>query len=484
MSTSRRELLATLAAAPAAASSVAAARADAAAETVLNDASGLCATRVRRHWRPTGREAVFHERLRQELKAAAAAGRPVCLGGARHSMGGQSLAAGGTAITLDQGWIRPNAATLSYRAAAGARWRDVVPALDAIGFGPKVTQANNDFTLGGAFSVNVHGWAAPLGPMASTVRAATLMLADGEIVRCSREVEPQLFSLVMGGYGLFGVVLDLEVEMVRNVRLEPRFRRLPARDFGPAFAAALRDPRVRMGYGRLSVSRDDFLQDAFMVVYRKTDGAAAPLDAGHGDLLEGLTRRIYRAQTGSEAWKELRWMAETQLAPRLQGGVVTRNALLNTPVSALASRDASRTDILHEYFLPPARLAGFLAACRDILPGSGAELLNVTLRYVAADRQSVMAFAPQDRVAAVMSFSQPAGLAADARMKPVTRALIDAALRHGGSFYLPYRLHARQDQLERAYPRIDAFVRAKRELDPGQLFRNSMWDAYFAPRAA
>lgn len=482
MSTSRREVLGALAAAPMAASGAAAAVA-APAEPILNDASGLSATRVRRHWRPTSREAAFHERLRQELKAAAAAGRPVCLGGARHSMGGQSLAAGGTAITLDQGWIRPNPAAASYRAAAGTRWRDAVPALDRIGFAPKVTQANNDFTLGGAYSVNVHGWAAPLGPMGTTVRSATLMLADGEIVRCSREIEPQLFSLAMGGYGLFGVVLDLEVEMVRNARLEPHFRRLPAKDFGPAFAAALRDPRARMGYGRLSVSRGDFLQDAFMVVYHQTDGAPAALDPDHADPLAGLTRRIYRAQTDSDTWKELRWMAETQLAPRLQAGAVTRNALLNSPVSALASRDASRTDILHEYFLPPDRLASFLTACREIIPGSGAELLNVTLRYVAADRQSVMAFAPQDRVAAVMSFSQPGALAADQRMKPTTRALIDAALRNGGCFYLPYRLHARQDQLERAYPRIDAFVRAKRELDRGLLFRNTMWDAYFAPRA-
>lgn len=483
MSVSRREVLGALAAASTAASPSMAAAAGQ-PELTLNDASGLSPTRVRRHWQPSSREAAFHDLLRQELKAAAAAGRPVCVGGARHSMGGQSLAAGGSSITLDQGWIRPNTAAGSYRAGAGTRWREVVPALDRIGLAPKVTQANNDFTLGGAYSVNVHGWAAPLGPMGTTVRSATLMLADGEIVRCSRQVEPDLFGLAMGGYGLFGVVLDLEVEMVRNVRLEPRFRRLAAKEFGPAFAAALRDPRARMGYGRLSVSQDDFLRDAFMVVYHEVDGAPASLDADRVDPLEGLTRRIYRAQTGSDAWKELRWVAETQLAPRLQGGVVTRNSLLNTPVSALAERYPARTDILHEYFLPPERLGAFLAACRAIIPGSGAELLNVTLRYVAADRQSVLAFAPQDRVAAVMSFSQPATMAADRRMKPVTQALIDAALRNAGAFYLPYRLHARPDQLERAYPRIDAFVRAKREFDPGGLFRNTMWDAYFAPRLA
>jgi len=453
-------------------------------DLVLNDASGLNATRVRRHWRPLSRDASLHQQLRLELKAAAAAGRPVCVGGARHSMGGQSLAADGIAVTLDRGSLEPDASRSTYLASAGARWRDVVPALDKIGFAPKVTQANNDFTVGGAFSVNVHGWAAPLGPMGSTVQAVRLMLADGEIVRCSPTVEPGLFRLAMGGYGLFGVILDLEVEMVRNTRLSPRFRRLPAQGFGPAFAAALHRPGVRMGYGRLSVSRDRFLEEAIMVTYQEIPGDPLPLAKHDAGPMDELTRRIYRAQTGSEAWKELRWLAETQLPPRLQGKPVSRNSLLDSPVSDLAERRPDRSDILHEYFLPPARLGAFLATCREIIPKSGAELLNVTLRYVGADPKSVMAFAPQARVAAVMSFSQKLSQAADQRMKPVTQALIDAALAQGGSFYLPYRLHARPDQLARAYPGLDHFIEAKRRIDPGGLFRNSMWDSYFARRAA
>ena len=447
---------------------------------VLDDASRLNQVRVKRHLRPPARDTALHERLRKELQSAAAEGRPVCVGGARHSMGGQSLAAGGTAITLDRGWIEPDVRTSSYRAAAGARWRDIVPMLDPIGFAPKVTQSNNDFTLGGTFSVNAHGWAAPLGPMGSTVRAVTLMLANGEIVRCSRTVEPQLFRHAMGGYGLMGVLLDLDVEMTRNVRLKPSFQLTPANDFGPLFASAVRKSGVRMGYGRLSIDRDAFLTEALMITYREQPGSPARLAANSRDPLDGVTRRIYRAQTGSDAWKAFRWTAETRIAPRLQGGVVTRNALLNTPVSALAASDRTRTDILHEYFLPARQLSGFLADCRDILARSPAELLNVTLRYVAADSGSTLTFAPDDRVAAVMSFSQPASIEADRRMRPVTQALIDAALQRGGSFYLPYRLQARHDQLTRAYPAISDFVRFKREVDPNLLFRNTMWDAYFA----
>jgi len=61
---------------------------------------------------------------------------------------------------------------------------------------------------------------------------------------------------------------------------------------------------------------------------------------------------------------------------------------------------------MFEYFLPPASLEPFLAACRTIIPASRQELLNVTLRYVEADRTSVLAYAPAPRIAAVMLFSQ------------------------------------------------------------------------------
>ncbi|MBI1686985.1 FAD-binding protein [Caulobacter hibisci] len=445
---------------------------------ILDDASGLDATPVARHVRPAI-DGGLVEALRRELKDAAAAGRPVCIGGARHSMGGQSLAQGGTAITFDRGGCAIDAARLTYRAHAGTRWRDIIPALDRLDFAPKVTQANNDFTLGGAFSVNVHGWAAPLGPMGSTVRSITLLMADGQLVRCSREVEPGLFALAMGGYGLFGVIVDLEVEMARNVRLKPAYEAMPAADFGPRFAKALHGPDVVMGYGRLSVSRRNFFQEALMTVFRRVEGAPERL-SGKGDPMAGVVRGIYRAQIGSEPWKDLRWYAETVLKPSLEAKAVTRNALINSSADELADRNPRRTDILHEYFLPPDRLGGFLAACRDIIPKSGLDLLNVTLRYIAADRTSVMAFAPGERVAAVMSFSQARTLKADAAMKPVTQALIDAALAHGGSFYLPYRLHARPDQLARAYPGLPRFVAEKRRLDPGGLFRNTMWDRYFA----
>jgi FAD/FMN-containing dehydrogenase len=452
---------------------------------VLDDASRLNAVTVARHWRPasvTGE--AWLEALRIELKRAAAERRPVCVGAARHSMGGQALARDGVAMTLDvkpaaELWIAIDRATGTYRVAAGARWRQVIAALDPLGLSPAVMQSNHDFGVAATLSVNAHGWPVPYGPFGSTVRSARVMLASGDLVRCSPAENAELFALVMGGYGLVGVVVDLEPALADNQLLAATHELMPASQLGQRLAAgAAHDASVRMAYGRLAVDARRFLREALLVTLRPVAGT--PPAAASGGLMVSLSREVFRAQVGSDAAKRARWYAETVAGPKTSSGVASRNRLLNEPVANLAGRDRSRTDILHEYFLPADGLESFLAACRRVIPGSRQDLLNVTLRYVQADPTSVLAYARDTRVAAVMLFSQRMTRVDEEDMAAMTERLIDAALDAGGSFYLPYRLHARREQVARAYPRLEEFIARKRHYDPGLLFQNALWTRYLA----
>jgi hypothetical protein len=190
-----------------------------------------------------------------------------------------------------------------------------------------------------------------------------------------------------------------------------------------------------------------------------------------------MSRDIYRAQIGSELGKRERWFVETKIGTMATGGV-TRNTLMNEPVANLADWDKSRTDILHEYFVAPDQFPEFVRACQEIIPSSGLQFLNVTLRYLRPDPQSVLAYARVPRIAAVMSFSQSVTPDGERMMLMMTEALIDRVIALGGAFYLPYRLHARHDQVRAAYPRFDEFVEQKKKYDPGLLFRNLMWSTY------
>jgi FAD/FMN-containing dehydrogenase len=269
----------------------------------------------------------------------------------------------------------------------------------------------------------------------------------------------------------------VEADMVENRLLRPTQAVMPSSKFARAFTGAIdQDAFVLMAYGRLSVARRGFLDEALLVTYRTDRSPGSLPPAGTGGLVASVSREVYRAQIGSEAAKRARWFAETMLKP----GVATRNTLMNEPVSNLAGRDRSRTDILHEYFVSPDRFNEFVAACQEIIPRSGVDLLNVTLRFVGADSDSVLAFAPTRRIAAVMSFSQEMRPEGEAAMQRMTEDLIDRIVAIGGSFYLPYRLHAKRDQVAKSYASVARFVERKRHYDPQLLFRNAMWQEYFA----
>lgn len=449
---------------------------------VLNDASRLNPVRVARlQIVQANDEKKFIAELRSLLKEAVDEGRPFSLGGARHSMGGQSIPRDGIAATIQSAQVETDTRRKTYRVNAGARWRDVTKALDPLGFSVAVMQSNHDFSVGGTLSVNAHGWPAPFGPFCSTVRSFRLMLADGSLVECSREKNAELFSLASGGYGLFGILLDAEIDMVPNAMLLPDYRVLGSGEVGEAFQQAIKAQGTAMVYGRLSVARANFLKEAILMNYRRLTAQPEKFPpAKASTAFQFLSRNMFRAQIGSEAGKRTRWYAEKQLAERMKGQPFTRNSLLSYPISALAGNDPNRTDILHEYFLSPARLEEFFQACRELIPGSGQDLLNVTLRYVDTDKTSALSFAAEPRVGAVMLFSQQMRDADEHSMWMLTEKLIDRVLKLGGSFYLPYRLHARKDQVRAAYPRVEEFVAKKREYDPKLVFRNLMWDQYFA----
>jgi FAD/FMN-containing dehydrogenase len=284
----------------------------------------------------------------------------------------------------------------------------------------------------------------------------------------------------MGGYGLFGVITELELDMVPNTRLEPRFEEMGGGELGAGFAQALKsDPTIQMAYGRLDVSLDRFLDRALLITYRPdADQSDVPKATGSG-FVSRTSRYIFRAQVESDRAKHLRWWTEAGLGPRIAGDA-TRNTLMNEPVVTLDDRDPFRTDILHEYFVAPDRFGDFVRACKAVIPASYQQLLNITLRFVDTDRDSVLAYAREPRLAAVLLFSQEKTARAEADMARMTRALIDRVLDIGGTYYLPYRPHATLPQLTRGYPDAAGFAAAKRAADPDLLFRNAFWDGYLA----
>lgn len=451
-----------------------------------DDASRLNQTKVKEVW-PIPVSANDTEQQLKTLIATARSNQlPIAIAGAKHSMGGHTIATDGIVINMlpfKHMSLDETGEVLSVQ--AGALWSDIIPYLDQHGRSVAIMQSNSSFSVGGSLSVNAHGWQSKRPPIAASVKSFRLLLADGRIVQCSREQNAELFSLALGGYGLFGIILDAQLWTVANEIYEAERYPLATEQFIEAYRRHVdKEPAAEMAFGRLNITKERFLQDAVLTVYRKTNAPLALQPNLEPSALDPLRRAIFRGSVGSDYGKRLRWFLETMLGEKMGNQLVSRNQLLSVDVSLYGNESAKHSDIIHEYFIPPANFAKFIAASSKIIPQYDVDLLNVTLRDVRKDNDSYLRYADQDMIAVVMLFNQAHTEQDETNMQAVTHELIDASLRFGGRYYLPYRPHASVEQFLQAYPQAENFNALKRAHDPMVLFSNQFYKNYIQKAAA
>jgi FAD/FMN-containing dehydrogenase len=304
------------------------------------------------------------------------------------------------------------------------------------------------------------------------VESLRVMRADGMVVRCSRTENAELFSLVLGGYGLFGIILDAELRVVPNVRYQLRRKVVPVEEALATYQASVKgNPDAAMVYARMNVSPDALLSAVILNVFTPAAGDAKPPPLNEPGLA-AIRRAIFRSSADDKYGKELRWQAESKLDPLLAKRFYSRNQLLNEGVAAFENRSAETTDILHEYFVPPEEVTPFIIRTQAILRRRKPNLLNVTVRHLLEDQDTFLRYADRELFSFVMLFQQERTREAEVEMESLAQELIEAALKHHGRYYLPYRLHATPEQFARAYPQAAEFFAKKREYDPDQLFQN------------
>lgn len=448
-----------------------------------DDASKLNQTRVAELFAIPSDPASAEQQLINLVARAKATGQKISIAGARHSMGGHTIYPDG--IVLDMTPFRAmqlDEPSNILHVQAGARWREIIPYLNQRGRSVEIMQSNDDFTVGGSISVNCHGWQCHRPPIASSVYSFRLLTADGQIVKCSRSENSELFSLALGGYGLFGVILDVDLRVVPNGRYRvERVITSPDQYVTLLQAKANQSTNMAMIYGRFCVAPDNFLNEAVLNLFYQEPGSAGCVSQLEPPSHPVIKRTIFRGSVRSDYGKKLRWKAEKNADPMLSGDLVTRNQLLFEPVSLFQDHSATSTDILVECFVPVSEFASYVSELKKIIPNSGVDLLNVTVRNVNQDTDAFLRYADTNMLALVMLFHQPKTPDAEIKLEKATQQIIAAAIARKGRYYLPYRLHATVEQFQMAYPQSEKFFELKRKYDPDEIFQNSFYKKYRPP---
>ena len=409
---------------------------------------------------------------------------PISIGGARCSMGGQTACPGSLHVDMRglQG-IHIDPVTKRARVQAGTRWRDLQDRLDPLGLSVRIMQSYSNFSIGGSLSVNCHGRYVGRGPLVNSVRALQLVTADGRLLELSRERQPELFAAVVGGYGGLGIVTEVELDLDRNERIARTAERVALQDYPGYFAErVLADPGAVLH--NADMAPPDF-DGTVAVTWRRSDDPPTSVER-----LVPRGADYSRQQTLIWATSELpggdgirdRELTQRLLSERI---VAWRNHEASLDIASLEPRTRRfSTYLLQEYFIPVPAFLDFAREMKQILKRHDVNALNVSIRHSPADNDSLLRWAPVDVFSFVIYHKQRNTRAADHEAGEWTRSLVDAALDCGGRHYLPYRLHATPAQFLRAYPQAREFAALKARIDPGNRFRNQLWDRYLGVASA
>jgi len=416
----------------------------------------------------------------------------ISVAGGRHAMGGQQF--GSDTVLIDiRGLNRLLALNREHgivEVEAGIEWPELIDGYLALqkgdpkawGIAQKQTGADR-LTIAGTIAANAHGRGLRMKPFVSDVESFVLVDATGTVNKCSRTENVELFRLVHGGYGLFGIVTSVKLRLIRRQKVERVVEIRTVDDLIGAF-----DKRISDGflYGdfQFSIERDseDFLHKGVFSCYRPVP-ADTPMPVSEKQLTDENWRQLlYLAHTDPkkafERYSEyylstngqLYWSDTHQLGIYPDNYHRTIDASMHAPYAA--------TEVITEINVPRPMLKGFFDEVRDDFRKNNVDLIYGTVRLIERDDETFLPWAKQPYACTIFNLHtvhSPEGLN---RSAEAFRRLIDMASRRGGTYYLTYHRHATRVQVENCYPQFAEFLKLKRKYDPEERFQSDWYRHY------
>lgn len=449
----------------------------------VNDVqSQLNSTRVHEVRRP---KAI--DDLQIALRDAERAGRAISVAGGRHAMGTQQF--GRDTLLLDTRGLNRvlkfDKKVGQITVEAGIEWPELIEYLlgeqtgqdDSWGIREKQTGVDR-VSLGGSLASNVHGRGLKFPPIVSDVESLTLLGADGRLRTCSRQENQELFSLAIGGYGLFGVIVDVTLRLARRVKVQRLVEVIPVKDLLPWV-----DRRLATGFvfGDCQYSTDlDAEAEAHAGVFScyRPVAVDTPIPKEQKQLSEENWIDLYRlARTDKKKAFEqyskyyfstdgqVYWSDTHQLAGTFDG---YRNAV----------EKGRGTEMITEAYVSRDQFIPFMARVRQDHLDHKVDMTYGTIRFIEKDTDTFLPWAKEAAICIVCNLHVKHTDEGKAKAAEDFRRIIDRAIEFGGRYYLTYHRWATRKQVETCYPRFVDFLRLKKKYDPQERFQSDWYRHY------
>lgn len=410
---------------------------------------------------PSGTDELVHV-----VKDAAARGLRVKAVGSGHSFTDIAVT-DGVQVVLDRHAevLAADPSTGRVTVQSGIRLHDLNERLAGLGLALTNLGDIDAQTVAGALSTGTHGTGLRVGGLATQVAALTLVLADGSVVHCDADEEPELFAAARVGLGALGLLDTV------TLQAEPAFT-LRAQELPVPLAEVLDDLDGLF-------SRNEHAEFYW---FPNTDVA--------------LTKQNNRTDTAAPLGPVRTWL-EDELAANAVFDVLCRAGravpalvprLNGFAARTMAAREfADRSDRVFvsprrvrfcemEYGFPREALREVLDGLRAFLDTSGLRIsFPVEVRAAAAD--DIWLSTAYGRESAYLAVHTYRGVPYEQYFRGVER-IVDAV---GGRPHWGKLHFQTAATLRTRYPRFDDFTALRARLDPEGRFANAYLDRVLGP---
>ncbi|MCE3043568.1 FAD-binding protein [Legionella sp. 16cNR16C] len=449
--------------------------------TLLNDIhSGL---------NPTQHLQVIHPvsitEIQNTIQKARQKGLSISISGGQHSMGGQQYGRGTMNLNMSRfnKVIGLDSDKGIVEVQAGIEWPELVAWLrknqtnpPQWGIRQKQTGADK-LSIGGALSSNIHGRGLNMSPIIDDVESFTLVDANGDLLECSRNQNAELFKLVIGGYGLFGVIATVKLRLAPVTTLEREVQVINIDQFIP-----LVSQRIKEGYlygdfqFAIDPASDDFMKKGIYSLYKPVN-------------IQVDTQKAQK-ELSNQDWTKLLILAHKNKSAAF---TIYSNYYLGTNGQLYRSDthqmgfylnnyhqliDSNSSEMISEIYVPRDQLVPLFNQLRGDFRKYKINLIYGTIRLIKKDNESYLPWATQDYACIVFNFHVDHSKQGIAKAQHDFRLIIDRALEHDGSYFLTYHRWARKDQVLKAYPQFIEFLKLKKKYDPDEIFQSN-WYRYY-----
>ena len=432
------------------------------------------------------------EDVRQIIRTAQKSRKAISICGGCHAMGGQEFGTGSTLVDVRKlnRILNLDRDTGIIEVEAGIEWPELIEGYLALqaadgrswGIAQKQTGADR-LTLSGTMAANAHGRGLTMKPFISDVDSFVLIDAAGTVRTCSRSENAELFRLVHGGYGLFGIVTSLRLRLVPRTKVQRVVEIRTTETLIEAFERRIAEG-FKYGDFQFAIERDsdDFLHKGVFACYNPVPSdTPVPMNGkqltaedckqllylAHTDRKQAFDRyaEYYLSTNGQIYWSDLHQMS---IYPDDYHREI--DARLSAPYPA--------TEMITEIAVPRQELANFLNEAREDFRKNETELIYGTVRLIERDDESFLPWAREAYACTIFNLHVVHSREGIQRSAEAFRRLIDMAARRNGSYYLTYHRDATRSQVESCYPQFARFLNLKRHYDPDERFQSDWYRHY------